>query len=82
LDYYPIVIKCLFSIKIKYIIKMEYRRLGATGLKVSAVSYGNWVNADDNASLDANTKVIQKAWELGINYFDTAEGYGKGRAET
>ena len=61
---------------------MEYRRLGATGLKVSAISYGNWVNADHNTSLEANTLVIKKAWELGINFFDTAEGYGKGRAET
>lgn len=60
---------------------MEYRRLGATGLKVSVIGYGNWVNNLDNTSLEANIKLIQKAWELGINYFDTAESYGKGRAE-
>lgn len=29
---------------------MEYRRVGSTGLKVSAISYGNWVNADDKES--------------------------------
>ncbi|CAD8149266.1 unnamed protein product [Paramecium pentaurelia] len=60
---------------------MEYRRLGSTGLKVSAIGFGNWLNADDNETLERNTKIIQKAWELGINFFDTAEGYGKGKAE-
>ncbi|CAD8114126.1 unnamed protein product [Paramecium primaurelia] len=60
---------------------MEYRRLGATGLKVSAISYGNWVNSDDQATQDRNTQIIQKAWELGINFFDTAEVYGEGKAE-
>lgn len=60
---------------------MEYRRLGSTGLKVSAIGFGNWLNADDNETLQRNIQIFQKAWELGINFFDTAEGYGKGKAE-
>ena len=60
---------------------MEYRRLGNTGLKVSAISYGNWLNSNDPAAIENNIKIIQRAWELGINFFDTAEGYGAGEAE-
>ncbi|KAM3142472.1 hypothetical protein pb186bvf_005374 [Paramecium bursaria] len=60
---------------------MEYRRLGNTGLKVSAIAYGNWLNSNDPAAIEANIKIVQRAWELGINYFDTAESYGFGEAE-
>lgn len=55
---------------------MEYRHLGPTGLKVSAISYGNWVTADDQAQEKTN-ELVKKAWDCGINFFDTAEGYGK-----
>lgn len=55
--------------------------MGKTGLKVSAVSYGNWLNAEDPAAIENNKKIVKRAWELGINYFDTAESYGFGAAE-
>lgn len=64
---------------------MRYRRLGKTGLRVSAVSMGCWAFAgggpwgeqDDADSIAA----VQAALEEGINLFDTAEGYGNGRSE-
>src|SRR5215208_839358 len=63
---------------------MEYRILGKTGLNVSAVSIGLWAiggdawgPVDDQDSLAA----MQKAWELGVNFFDTADVYGRGRSE-
>jgi len=59
---------------------MQYVSLGKTGLKVSRLSYGNWVNCGDGAQEHAN-KMVKKAWELGINFFDTAEGYGSGEGE-
>lgn len=37
---------------------MEYRRLGNTGLKVSAIGYGNWMNANTAESLEKNTKIV------------------------
>ena len=59
--------------------KMEYRYLGNTGLKVSVLGYGNWVNNQN----DATTKeCFLKALENGINFFDTAEIYGLGAGET
>ena len=58
--------------------KMVYRYLGNTGLKVSVVGFGNWVN---NLNDEMNTECFKKCLEHGINYFDTAEGYGMGKGE-
>ena len=59
--------------------KMEYRYLGPTGLRVSVVSWGNWVNnANDKLTVDS----LKFCLEHGINFFDTAEVYGLGGAET
>jgi voltage-dependent potassium channel beta subunit len=60
--------------------KMEYVRLGKTGLKVSRFSYGNWVNCTENAQELAN-KMVRLAFDSGINFFDTAEAYGEGEGE-
>lgn len=61
---------------------MEYVTLGKSGLKVSKMSYGNWVNSNDEkeAQKIAN-KLVKSAWENGINYFDTAEAYDSGKGE-
>ena len=61
---------------------MKYVTLGKSGLKVSKFSYGNWVNSNDEeaAQQEANA-LIKCAWEGGINYFDTAEGYDQGKGE-
>ena len=61
---------------------MEYVNLGRSGIKVSRLSYGNWVNSleDDEAQKVANT-LVKLAWDRGINYFDTAEGYDLGKGE-
>jgi len=59
--------------------KMEYRYLGNTGLRVSVLSYGNWQDHDD----DTHTlNCVKTCLENGINFFDTAEIYGLGKAET
>ncbi len=60
---------------------MDYRKLGRSGLKLSAVSLGSWrtygVTVDD-----AGTEACLKAaYDKGVNYFDGAEGYGAGAAE-
>jgi voltage-dependent potassium channel beta subunit len=61
---------------------MIYRYLGNTGLKVSVLSYGNWLTAHDPKSEKDIIDCVKKAHELGVNFFDTAEIYGAGVAET
>ena len=60
---------------------MEFRFLGNSGLKVSAISYGNWVTHTEGKAEQA-TACVRAALEAGITTFDTADTYGKGRAET
>lgn len=60
---------------------MQYRRLGNSGLKVSEISLGSWLTyggyvADDNA-----VRSIEQAYDLGVNFFDTANMYERGEAE-
>jgi voltage-dependent potassium channel beta subunit len=58
---------------------MEYRYLGPTGLRVSVVSWGNWINnSNDQLTVDS----VKFCLDHGINFFDTAELYGFGVAET
>ena len=63
---------------------MEYVRLGNTGLKVSRLCLGCMSFGDaDNWKLDGDAakKVLKRAWDLGINFFDTANVYSNGRSE-
>eukprot|EP00352_Strombidinopsis_acuminata_P006526 CAMPEP_0176378680 /NCGR_PEP_ID=MMETSP0126-20121128/29803_1 /TAXON_ID=141414 ORGANISM="Strombidinopsis acuminatum, Strain SPMC142" /NCGR_SAMPLE_ID=MMETSP0126 /ASSEMBLY_ACC=CAM_ASM_000229 /LENGTH=263 /DNA_ID=CAMNT_0017741105 /DNA_START=39 /DNA_END=830 /DNA_ORIENTATION=+ len=62
--------------------KMTYRYLGNTGLKVSVLGYGNWINSDNEKAYELTRDSIKKCFEAGINYYDTAEAYGMGSAET
>jgi aryl-alcohol dehydrogenase-like predicted oxidoreductase len=62
--------------------KMIYRYLGNSGLKVSALSYGNWLNSDKDDNYETTRDSIKKCLEYGVNFFDTAEIYNKGSAET
>lgn len=61
---------------------MKYRRFGRTGWQVSEIGYGmwgmgGWTGSDDEQSL----RSLQRALELGCNFFDTAWGYGEGHSE-
>ena len=62
---------------------MEYRPFGQTGLQVSAIGFGCWEMGGGYGSIEESEviKAIHRALDLGINCFDTAEGYGKGRSE-
>lgn len=61
--------------------KMIYRYLGNSGLKVSVLSFGNWITAHDPKSEEAIIECVKKCYEHGVNFFDTAEIYGAGVAE-
>ena len=58
--------------------KMVYRNLGNTGLKVSVLGFGNWVTGHKAEVLETQKQIMHKAWEAGVNFFDTAEVYGAG----
>ncbi len=62
--------------------QMQYRRLGNSGLKVSAVSLGGWTTYGQTVG-DQNVvqRIIDRALELGINFFDIADVYARGKAE-
>ena len=61
---------------------MEYRRLGNAGVKVSAVSLGGWINfGEGKVAEEAAQQIVERAYELGINFFDLADIYGQGKAE-
>jgi len=61
---------------------MEYRRLGNSGLKVSEISLGSWITCNDSGNMEPAVKIIEKAYEQGINFFDTSNVYHDGNAET
>ena len=62
---------------------MEYRELGRTGYKVSAISFGAWAIGGSwgEVSDDESMASLHKAVDEGINFFDTADVYGDGRSE-
>ncbi len=61
---------------------MQYRRLGDSGMKVSSVSLGGWINFGEGKMAQENAQsVVKSAYENGINFFDLADIYGKGEAE-
>ncbi len=60
---------------------MEYRRLGKSGLKVSAFSFGSWVTFAKQVDVGAAKQMMAAAYDAGINFFDNAEGYEAGRSE-
>jgi len=61
--------------------EMEYRFLGRSGLRVSALSYGAWVTFGQQISDDVAVELLRKAYDLGCNFFDNAEVYAGGKAE-
>ncbi len=61
---------------------MNYRRLGKSGLKVSALSLGGWTTFGDSVTDRRLARdIIMKAYDSGINYFDIADVYARGEAE-
>lgn len=61
---------------------MEYRFLGRSGLKVSALSFGSWVTFGEQVDTDLAYDQMKTAYDAGVNFFDNAEGYENGVSET
>lgn len=64
---------------------MKYRRLGRSGISVSEIGFGAWTIGMDwwNKKIDDDEaiRMLKKAYDLGINFYETADVYGKGRSE-
>ncbi len=60
---------------------MQYRRLGSTGLQLSALSFGAWITFGGQIGRGEARNLIAAAYDHGINFFDNAEVYAKGEAE-
>jgi aryl-alcohol dehydrogenase-like predicted oxidoreductase len=61
---------------------MRFRHLGSSGLKVSEISYGNWLTHGSQVEEDAALACVRQALEVGITTFDTADVYANTKAET
>ncbi|MCF1715728.1 aldo/keto reductase [Flavihumibacter sp. RY-1] len=60
---------------------MIYRRMGRTGLQLSALSFGSWVSFHKQIGDATANELMSIAYEQGINFFDNAEGYALGESE-
>ena len=60
---------------------MEYRRLGKSGVQVSEVGLGSWLTYGGATENETATACVHRAYELGINFFDTANVYARGESE-
>ena len=60
---------------------MEYRNLGRSGLKVSSVSVGSWLTFGSSVEVRETARLIEQAFDLGVNFFDTADVYARGKSE-
>jgi aryl-alcohol dehydrogenase-like predicted oxidoreductase len=61
---------------------MEYRYLGRSGLKISEITYGNWLTHGSQVENDVATACVRAALDVGISTFDTADVYANTKAET
>ncbi len=60
---------------------MQYRRLGSSGLKLSALGFGAWVTFGTSIGRSQARELIAQAFDAGVNFFDNAETYANGEAE-
>jgi aryl-alcohol dehydrogenase-like predicted oxidoreductase len=61
---------------------LKYRQLGSSDLQVSEISLGSWLTYSGGVEREKAEACVEKAFELGINFIDTSNIYGKGIAET
>src|SRR5277367_5501348 len=60
---------------------MEYRKLGKSGLKLSALSFGSWVTFGTQVDEGLGRELMTAAYDQGVNFFDNAEVYEHGESE-
>jgi len=62
---------------------MRFQQLGTTGLTVSQICLGTWqISSDWGHGFEQAIRAVRRAFDVGVNFFDTAYAYGEGSAET
>ena len=61
---------------------MHYRRLGRSGIKVSEISLGSWITFGNQLDEQRASDILHAAYDQGVNFFDNADAYANGVAET
>lgn len=61
---------------------MQYNQLGKAGLRISEISFGSWITFGKQITLNEIKKLMRVAHDHGVNFFDNAEAYAHGEAET
>jgi len=64
------------------VICMNYRKVGKWGLKISELSLGSWLTFGNQLDIAGAKEIVREAFKNGINFFDTAEAYANGMAES
>ena len=59
---------------------MEYRQLGSSDLRVSEIGLGSWLTYGVGVERDQAESCVRRAIEVGVNFIDTANAYGRGAA--
>src|SRR3954453_3353982 len=65
-----------------YASRMRYRRLGQSDLEISEIGLGSWLTFGVDVDADQGAACIRRALDLGVNFIDTANVYGRGAAES
>jgi voltage-dependent potassium channel beta subunit len=60
---------------------MEYRYLGRSGIRLSALSFGSWITFNNQIDLSQARECMAAAYAAGVNFFDNAEAYARGESE-
>ncbi len=61
---------------------MHYNKLGKAGIRISEISFGSWITFAKQLDVNAVKEFMHTAFDHGVNFFDNAEGYSHGEAET
>ncbi len=61
---------------------MQYNRMGKSGLKLSELSFGSWITFGRQTDFASTRAIMHRAFDAGVNFFDNAEGYAAGAAES
>jgi voltage-dependent potassium channel beta subunit len=65
-----------------YHLAMQYNRMGRSGLRLSELSFGSWITFGRQTDLASTRAIMRRAFDAGVNFFDNAEGYAAGAAES
>jgi aryl-alcohol dehydrogenase-like predicted oxidoreductase len=82
LDHAPADLHFLDHVHTSSLARVRYRRLGSSDLHVSEISLGSWLTFSGGVERERAVACVERAFEVGINFIDTANVYGRGASES